>query len=264
MDTNLQRARWFGYREGYIDLCKLFMTSEIAQEFTALAEVEEDLWSQFEDIENGVLKIDDILIKSDNTRQNPTSKQRVTYSKITFKSRWIKQKYILDDGEKLAANNAFLQNLFDGIVWEKTSAGSRTGATTAFYSYFEANKLKGLIERIYEVFDREPFQRKALIDLLAEDKVPVILMGGYKLDRYRSVYPGTFKIKALQQGADSIYQEKITYDGDASVIVDKNKINIQVYKITPGRSKDSPMKDKMQYMFAIFIPKEKTYFVRGR
>ena len=264
MDTNLQRARWFGYREKYIDLCKLFMTPMIAQEFTTLAEIEDDLWSQFEDIENGILKIDDILIKADNTRQNPTSKQRVDYSKISFKNRWIKQKYLLDDDEKIAANNLSLQNLFNEAEWEETSVGSRIGATTAIYSFFSANALRDLISRIYDVFDYDPFQRKALVDLVSEDNVPVIRMGEGKSVRYRSVYPGTFRIKALQQGADSIYPDKITYDGDASVVVDKNKINIQVYKIMPGRSKESPMMEKTQYMFAIFIPKEKTYFIRGR
>jgi len=33
MDTNLQRARWFGYRSKYIDLCKIFTTKEISVEF---------------------------------------------------------------------------------------------------------------------------------------------------------------------------------------------------------------------------------------
>ena len=52
MDTNMQRARWFGYREKYIHICKLFTTSTIAQEFSALGEIESDLWDQFVEIEN--------------------------------------------------------------------------------------------------------------------------------------------------------------------------------------------------------------------
>ena len=95
MDTNLQRARWFGYRSKYINICKIFTTAEIAQEFTNLAEIEDDLWDQFSDVENGTLAIDDILIQSENTKQSPTSKQRVKYKKVAFKSRWIKQKYLV-------------------------------------------------------------------------------------------------------------------------------------------------------------------------
>lgn len=86
MDTNLQRARWFGYRSKYINICKIFTTAEIAQEFTNLAEIEDDLWDQFSDVENGTLAIDDILIQSENTKQSPTSKQRVKYKKVAFKS----------------------------------------------------------------------------------------------------------------------------------------------------------------------------------
>ena len=63
MDTTLQRARWFGYRSKYLDLCKIFTTNDIAKEFTVLAEVEDDLWEQFDDLENGNLEIKDIIIK---------------------------------------------------------------------------------------------------------------------------------------------------------------------------------------------------------
>ena len=59
MDTNLQRARWFGYREKYIDLCKIFTTENIAREFTTLSEMEADLWEQFYSVQSGEMKIDD-------------------------------------------------------------------------------------------------------------------------------------------------------------------------------------------------------------
>ena len=264
MDTNLQRARWFGYREKYIDLCKIFTTPVIAQEFTALAEIEEDLWSQFEDVENGSLKIDDILIHADNTRQSPTNKQRVDYKRVLFKNRWIKQRFLVEDVEKIKANNAVLEKLFNSVSWKKTIAGSRVNNPTATYACFGSEDLKRLINMIYETFDYEPFQKKALIDLLTEDRIPVILMDGCRKPRYRSLYPQVFRIKALQQGADSLDEKKITYEGDSSVLIDKAKINIQVHKVVPGYKRDAPITEKTQYMFAIYLPKEKIYFVRGR
>ena len=263
MDTNLQRARWFGYREKYIDLCKIFTTAEIAQEFTALAEIEDDLWDQFTDVENGLLKIDDILIQSDKTKQSPTSKQRVDYKKVSFKSRWIKQKYLVSDNSKIAENDAILDKLFEGVQWENTTAGSRNASVTAQYACFDAETLKKLISVIHDTFDYEPFQKKALLDLLGKDNIPVIRMGADKKPRYRSLYPQNFRIKALQQGADSAYEDKITYEGDSSVVVDKNKINVQIHRVVPGLSKNAPMNDKTQYMFAIYLPKEKVYFVKG-
>lgn len=263
MDTNLQRARWFGYRSKYIDLCKIFTTAEIAQEFTNLAEIEDDLWEQFADVENGELLIDDILIQSEKTRQNPTSKQRVKYKKVSFKNRWLKQRFLVDDEDKINENDNELQKLFNTVSWTPTTAGSKIGATTACYAYFDADILKKLISVIYGVFDYEPFQKKALMDLLDQNDIPVILMGNDKKARYRSIYERGFRIKALLQGADSTVTEKITYIGDSGVIIDKDKINIQIHRIVPGKDRLHPMTCKEQYMFAVYIPKEKTYFVKG-
>lgn len=263
MDTNLQRARWFGYRSKYIDICKIFTTSEIAQEFTNLAEIEDDLWEQFADVESGTLLIDDILIQSENTKQSPTSKQRVKYKKVSFKNRWLKQRFLVTDEVEIAKNNNQIDNLISSTTWNDTDAGSKIGAKTAQYAYFEAETLKDLINVIYGIFDYEPFQKKALSNLLGNDNIPVVLMGADKKPRKRSVYLHNYKIKALLQGADSTITDKITYFGDSSVVIDKNCVNIQIHKILPRKDKTSVMSEKEQYMFAIYIPKEKQYFVKG-
>ena len=65
--------------------------------------------------------------------------------------------------------------------------------------------------------------------------------------RYRSIYRKDFRIKALQQGADSKFADKVTYEGDSSVVIDKNKVNIQVHKIVPGEERQHPMTEKTQY-----------------
>ena len=262
MDTNLQRARWFGYRSKYIDLCKIFTTSEIAQEFTNLAEIEDDLWEQFADVENGVLMIDDILIKSDNTKQSPTSKQRVSYKKVSFKSRWLKQRFLVRDELKIVENNSQINSLINSATWNDTTIGSKIGEKTAQYAYFDADTLKKLINVIYGVFDYEPFQKKALTDLLDSDNIPVILMGKDKTPRTRTIYEFSYKIKALMQGANSTIPEKITYIGDSGVVIDKNRINIQIHRIIPMNSMKNLLTDKEQYMFAVYIPKEKQYFVK--
>lgn len=176
MDTNLQRARWFGYRQKYIHLCKIFTTPTIAQEFTALAEIEDDLWSQFAEVENGSLKIDDILIQSDKTKQNPTSKARVSYNKVSFKNRWIKQRILIENKSQIDANNDLIDQMISSCVWKVTTAGSRINQETAQYTTLSSEQLKQLINLIQSVFDFEPFQRKALIDLLGKDNLPVILM----------------------------------------------------------------------------------------
>jgi len=42
-DTLLQMGRWFGYRDGYVDLCRVFMRDEAAEWYGYIAEVVEEL-----------------------------------------------------------------------------------------------------------------------------------------------------------------------------------------------------------------------------
>lgn len=42
-DTLLQMGRWFGYRNGYVDLPRIWMTAELEQSFLALATVEQEI-----------------------------------------------------------------------------------------------------------------------------------------------------------------------------------------------------------------------------
>lgn len=44
VDTVQQRARWFGYKMEYIDLCRVFATKKILNEFEDIKQHEEDLW----------------------------------------------------------------------------------------------------------------------------------------------------------------------------------------------------------------------------
>lgn len=266
MDTTLQRARWFGYRSKYLDLCKIFTTDEISKEFTVLAEVEDDLWEQFEDVEKGLLEIKDIIIQAENTKQKPTAKNKAKLKKISFRNRWVKQKFIVTNDTERSTNNEYIQNLITSVTnWTKTTNGSNIGVETAQYTIFTAEQLNGLIQSIETAFDREPFNKATIKELVGTSDIPVILMwtDDDNKTRYRSIYQDAAKdrIKALHQGANTTDIEKLTYLGDQKVVVDPNKINIQIHYISPGLSKHDRL-GKDQYMFAIYMPKDKIYFVK--
>ena len=266
MDTTLQRARWFGYRSKYLDLCKIFTTVDIAKEFTVLAEVEDDLWEQFDDVENGVLEIKDIIIQAENTKQKPTAKNKAKFKRISFKNRWIKQKFLVVNDEEISANNAHVENLISSIsTWALTTSGSTNGTHTAKYALFTAEQLITLIQSIDTAFDREPFNKRPVLELMGSSDIPVILMwtDDNSKVRYRSIYNDAAqdRIKALHQGANTTDTSRLTYLGDQKVIVDPEKVNIQIHYISPGLTKTNRIK-KDQYMFAIYIPKDKVYFVK--
>jgi Z1 domain len=49
-DTLMQMGRWFGYREGYMDLCRIYTTSDIASNFEHLAITMKELRDEFEQL----------------------------------------------------------------------------------------------------------------------------------------------------------------------------------------------------------------------
>lgn len=267
MDTNLQRARWFGYREKYIDLCKIFTTDKISREFTTLSEMEADLWEQFYAIENGEMEINDILIHADNTKQRPTRKNVANYKTVSFKNKWIKQRVGVFDKLQLSINNQKIEELVSQLELMPTNAGRRDDNISAEYAIASNELLSNLIDQIQTVFDLEPFEKRPLKELIeSEDNIPVVIMKGYHSEgRERSFYQNN-KIFALHQGADSKDKDKAVYLGDSYVIVNKDKVNIQIHKILPKRKAVNGTiveKEFTQYMFAVYVPKEKKYFVKG-
>lgn len=261
MDTNLQRARWFGYREKYIDICKIFTTSEISREFTNLSEIETDLWQQFSAIEEGEMQIEDILLKADDTKQNPTRKSVASYNTVSFKKSWIIQRIGIFDVNQVKNNNQLIEELLNNFNFIDTSVGRKDGRKTAEYTWIKKEEIGDLINHIQAVFDMEPFERKPLKDLIESyEEIPVIVM---KNVRKRSFNPD-YQISYLHQGAGNSDSEKAISQGDKHVIIDDTKINIQIHKILPRKRKDKKeLNEYTQYMFAIYVPKDKKYFVRG-
>lgn len=47
-DTLMQMGRWFGYRDGYLDLCRLYTTNELRDWFSHIALAEEELKREFD------------------------------------------------------------------------------------------------------------------------------------------------------------------------------------------------------------------------
>ena len=47
-DTLLQMGRWFGYRPGYVDLCRLYTTDELREFYSHITMATEELRQEFD------------------------------------------------------------------------------------------------------------------------------------------------------------------------------------------------------------------------
>ena len=261
MDTNLQRARWFGYRSKYLDLCKVFTTNTIKCEFSNLATIENDLWSQFEMVTRGELEIQDIIIDGNNTSLNPTRKNVADYKKVKFSKSWNNQRTGVFDQNIIEQNNNLLKQLISEFEKNDTSVGRTDGKTSAHYLIIPENRFKKFIIDTMVIFDNHPFNKEDILMNINSD-VCLVLMNTPDSDAERK---RTFKngiVSALQQGADTTDESKRKYLGDAHVIVKKDIPNVQVFNILPknGDGNDELMPEYKQYMYSLHFPVVKNVF----
>lgn len=98
VDTVQQRARWFGYKSKYLDLCRIFAVKKIAKEFREIREHEEDLWDVVRDANLSGVRFKDIariFVLSDDLRMTRTSV--ATTEKGIFKPWNIQRRFMLNE-----------------------------------------------------------------------------------------------------------------------------------------------------------------------
>lgn len=264
MDTNLQRARWFGYRNAYIDLCKVFTTEEIKNEFTNLANIENDLWSQFVLAEEGQMDLSDIVIDAEDTNLNPTRKNVASYKKTKFAKLWNNQLYASFDLNQINSNNIALENLRSSCenIIVPTTIGRSDDKISAYTAIINKYKFLDFIKETSYIFESNPFNGiNNLITAFKDyDEVCLEFMYGGELIEYRKrSFSQNHKISALQQGADTIDINKQKYKGDAYVIERSNIPCIQIFNVVPEMNGELKTEFK-QYMFSIHFPVQHTTF----
>lgn len=204
MDTNLQRARWFGYRKKYLDLCKLFTTEAIQEEFTNLAEMEDDLWEQFSEVESGEMSIEDIVIYAEDTKQKPIRKTVVDYFPISADV-WSKQRYGNFDQLSLEEENKRIEYFILNHDFTEEGFGRKDNKPSCAETIVPTDELIDLFDGLNSIFDSSGFSKKEIMHILKghqNEKAAVVTMTTKAGEaRERSFYSNgdnDGKIKALQ------------------------------------------------------------------
>lgn len=146
-DTLMQMGRWFGYREGYLDLCRLYTTDELRDWFSHVAFAEEELKREFEHMSNARLTPADYGLR---VRQHPdgmlvTALNKMAHGEsreVTFADKLVQTAFFTRDAEiqkgRAATCEEWLESLTD---FRSDSVGNlRWTATRA--------QILGLLERL--------------------------------------------------------------------------------------------------------------------
>ncbi len=108
-DTLMQMGRWFGYRDGYLDLCRLYTTDELRDWFSHIALAEEELKREFDHMVDARLTPADYGLR---VREHPdgmmvTALNKMAYGQsreVTFAGQLVQTAFFARDHKRQEMN----------------------------------------------------------------------------------------------------------------------------------------------------------------
>lgn len=237
IDTLYQRARWFGYKRKYFDICRVYMTRELKRKFIAIASSERDLWSSMKEFLETQIEIKrfnrlftlehDKLILTRKTVSKTVTFERIkpgyTYDKtIMFKENAIdnNRTLVFDLINKYKENSKDVKFADDNVQIHKV--------INAKYSDIYRDFIEKYSFQVNSDIGPNPFIRilNQIKQGEVEDDISVVIMR-YKTGQYRSLNLQRTSIKELPQG----YNAGTNYPGDKNLPGYDNKMMLQIHLV---------------------------------
>lgn len=241
VDNTEQRARWFGYKRSFLDVCRIFTTQPIKDDFSTILEHDDDLWSTIERAQlNGVpfKEIPRVFVLANDllrmTRRNVARADRFSFSE------WTKQSQLLLDSDKVINNDRLLAT-YRREYAEKIEIldyhGVNQHAVLRDINFFE---FKHIVLSDW-VFPSEDAIDKTFFDKLEEaliksNIVPVIDVYWIRdiSHETRTLRNGN-RINQLFQGRNPNQNSPTYYPGDSSMVTNDrcDIMQLQIHYIMP-------------------------------
>ena len=117
-----QRARWFGYKSDYLDVCRIFVTAQLRDDYTELLRHEDDFWEALRRNQRQRLSIREwprMLSLDMNMGLKPTRSNVASYRRFRGGG-WDIQNRLIEDAAVAARNVRNMRSFFaqrdDGFV----------------------------------------------------------------------------------------------------------------------------------------------------
>jgi len=255
-DTVEQRARWFGYKADYIDLCRVFATDKILKQFYSIRDHETDLWETVEIANLQGRNFKDIPRIFALSRDLRMTRQSVAKTEQFVFNFWNFQRAFQDQTDRIQSNDdvlsEFKQIHISELKMYEISDRSQPHSYLEDISFEEVNKF---------IFQKFEFPSSSKLNRGVVDKLSQVLINNGvdpKIDVYWMRDGGKPAVHPVIDGEVSEYmvgrrpQDKnkpIIYNGDR-YITRPNRLQLQIHRIEKkGTNIVSPT-------LALFIPQE--------
>ncbi|WKB50756.1 Z1 domain-containing protein [Eleftheria terrae] len=174
-DTLMQMGRWFGYRPGYVDLCRLYTSDDLVEWFGHIADASEELREEFDDMADRGAKPRDYGLK---VQSHPTLlvtsplKMRTAKSlQLSFSGELLETVSLFDDGPQLDRNLSATAQLIRAMgppVHAGEISRSRGGGKHVWQGHLWQGIPADLVAEFLEGYATHPKATKVKSGLLAQ------------------------------------------------------------------------------------------------
>jgi hypothetical protein len=223
-DTLMQMGRWFGYRDSYLDVCRLYTTAEMIEWFGHIADASEELRQEFDNMaaarvtpkQFGLrVKSHSVLTVTSRTKMRHARPMRFTYSGDLLQT-IVFSNDKLEIGENYEAGDRFILGLgpsmslreqhyingeqrWNGYLWRDVSALQVVSFLRSYKTHRESIRvLSPLIADFIEEMNRESELINWTVALIGKDDATK--------DEVRSL--GGFPVTMLRRGRSAIHTDR--------------------------------------------------------
>lgn len=172
-DTLMQMGRWFGYRPGYLDLSRLYTTTELSEWFGHIAEAAEELREEFDLMAAGGATPRDYGLKvQSHSVLMVTSRLKMRSARnlmLSFSGQLLETVALFRDPQILAGNLNSAKNLITGLgEGEQNPSRSRNGSTQQWQGHLWSGVPAAKILEFLSSYRTHPEAHKVNSAMLAE------------------------------------------------------------------------------------------------
>lgn len=241
VDNTEQRARWFGYKASYLDVCRVFTTKDIKNDFISILEHDEDMWASIERARDRGIAFKDMprIFTLARSAFLQLTRQNVVKTETYALSEWKPQKYLIMEKSIARKNTSIIEtyrNVRKDLVVIETHNPVQVHAVIKNQDYSDVymNLLSKLTYRNDEILNCEYFELllEALNKLNLHPKVDIYWVRDI-VHSTRKIYDDG-SIQQLFQGRNPNVSSPLYYEGDRSLAdKDPDHIQLQIHFVKP-------------------------------
>lgn len=259
VDNTEQRARWFGYKAKYLDVCRVFTTRDIKDDFASILEHDEDMWASIERAQERGIPFKDMprIFKLARSAYLNLTRRNVARTENFALSEWKPQRYFTADNQIVSQNTTVIaeyRSKYESLLAEQRHNSVQIHRVLE-NQHFE-QVYKELLSKLQfannEFLDSKYFAKlnDALIKLQLD--IPVDIYWIRDIDHSTRKIREDYTIQQLFQGRNPNTSSPFYYDGDRSLADNEPEhIQLQIHFVKPT---NMPEINYYAPVLALYVP----------